>query len=109
MIQEKKLKLCTCERCDYVWVPCVKKDKKGKTEYYTIQLSSFENKKAAENLAKKMTNLGYPSKVTEAWVEEKTWFRVQQGEYKMISVAKQVSIKLKKEFKFNPWISNIYK
>ena len=87
----------------------LKKDKKGKTEYYTIQLSSFENKKAAENLAKKMTTLGYPSKVTEAWVKEKTWFRVQQGEYKMISVAKQVSIKLKKEFKFNPWISNIYK
>ena len=87
----------------------LKKDKRGKTEYYTIQLSSFENKKAAENLAKKMTNLGYPSKVTEAWVKEKIWFRVQQGEYKMISVAKQVSIKLKKEFKFNPWISNIYK
>ena len=87
----------------------LKKDKKGKTEYYTIQLSSFENKKAAENLAKKMTILGYPSKVTEAWVKEKTWFRVQHGEYKMISVAKQVSVKLKKEFKFNPWISNIYK
>ena len=87
----------------------LKKDKRGKTEYYTIQLNSFENKKAAENLAKKMTNLGYPSKVTEAWVKEKTWFRVQQGEYKMISVAKQVSIRLKKEFKFNPWISNIYK
>lgn len=87
----------------------LKKDKKGKTEYYTIQLSSFENKKAAEDLAKKMTTLGYPSKVTEAWVKEKTWFRVQHGEYKMISVAKQVSIKLKKEFRFNPWISNIYK
>ena len=87
----------------------LKKDKKGKTEYYTIQLSSFEDKKAAENLAKKMTILGYPSKVTEAWVKEKTWFRVQHGEYKMISVAKQVSIKLKKEFKFSPWVSNIYK
>ena len=87
----------------------LKKDKKGKTEYYTIQLNSFENKKAAENLAEKMTSLGYPSKVTEAWVKERTWFRVQHGEYKMISVAKQVSIKLKKEFKFNPWISNIYK
>ena len=87
----------------------LKKDKKGKTEYYTIQLSSFENKKAAENLAKKMTILGYPSKVTEAWVKEKTWFRVQHGEYKMISVAKQISVKLKKEFKFNPWISNVYK
>ena len=87
----------------------LKKDKRGKTEYYTIQLNSFENRKAAENLAKKMTNLGYPSKVTEAWVKERTWFRVQHGEYKMISVAKQVSIKLKKEFNFNPWISNIYK
>lgn len=87
----------------------LKRDKKGKTEYYSIQLSSFENKKAAENLAKKMTNLGYPSKVTEAWVKERTWFRVQHGEYKMISIAKQVSIKIKKEFKFNPWISNIYK
>ena len=21
MIQEKKLKLCTCERCGYVWIP----------------------------------------------------------------------------------------
>ena len=87
----------------------LKKDKRGKTEYYTIQLNSFENRKAAENLAKKMTNLGYPSKVTEAWVKEKTWFRVQHGKYKMISVAKQVSIKLKKEFNFTPWISNIYK
>ena len=30
MIQEKKLKILTCERCGYIWVPCVKKDKKGK-------------------------------------------------------------------------------
>jgi len=83
--------------------------KNGKTEYYTIQLSSFEDKKAAEKLAKKMTRLGYPSRVTEAWVKGKTWFRVQHGEYKMIAVAKQVSIKLKNKYKFNPWISNIYK
>ncbi len=83
--------------------------KKSKTEYYTIQLSSFEDKKAAEKLAKKMTGLGYPSRVTEAWVKGKTWFRVQHGEYKMIAVAKQVSIKLKNKYKFNPWISNIYK
>ena len=83
--------------------------KNGKTEYYTIQLSSFEDKKAAEKLAKKMTRLGYPSRVTEAWVKGKTWFRVQHGEYKMITVAKQVSIKLKNKYKFNPWISNIYK
>ena len=83
--------------------------KNGKTEYYTIQLSSFEDKKAAEKLARKMTGLGYPSKVTEAWVKGKTWFRVQHGEYKMISIAKQVSIKLKNKYKFNPWISNIYK
>ena len=81
----------------------------GKTEYYTIQISSFENKKSAENLAKKMNLSGYPSKVTEAWVKEKIWFRVQHGEYKMIAVAKQVSNKIKNEFKFNPWISNIYK
>ena len=80
-----------------------------KTEYYTIQLSSFENKNTAEKFAKKMTNLGYPSKVTEAWVKGKAWFRVQHGEYKMIAVAKQVSTKLKNKYKFNPWISNIYK
>ena len=85
------------------------KTKNGKTEYYTIHISSFEDKKSAEKLAKKMTGLGYPSKVTEAWVKGKTWFRVQHGEYKMISVAKQVSIKLKNKYKFNPWISNIYK
>lgn len=83
--------------------------KTGKTEYYTIQLSSFENKNTAEKFAKKMTNLGYPSKVTEAWVKGKAWFRVQHGEYKMIAVAKQVSTKLKNKYKFNPWISNIYK
>ena len=83
--------------------------KNGKTEYYTIQLSSFEDREAAEKLAKKMTELGYQSKVTEAWVKGKTWFRVQHGEYKMIAVAKQVSIKLKNKYKFNPWISNIYK
>ena len=83
--------------------------KNGKTEYYTIQLSSFEDRRAAEKLAKKMTELGFPSRVTEAWVKGKTWFRVQHGEYKMIAVAKQVSIKLKNKYKFNPWISNIYK
>jgi len=83
--------------------------KNTKTEYYTVQLSSFEDRKTAEKLAKKMTGLGYPSRVTEAWVKGKTWFRVQHGEYKMIAVAKQVSIKLKNKYKFNPWISNIYK
>ena len=83
--------------------------KTGKTEYYTIQLSSFENKNTAIKFAKKMTNLGYPSKVTEAWVKGKAWFRVQHGEYKMIAIAKQVSNKLKNKYKFNPWISNIYK
>ena len=86
-----------------------KAEKIGKTEYYTIQLSSFENKNTAEKFAKKMTNLGYPSKVTEAWVKGKVWFRVQHGEYKMIAVAKQVSTKLENKYKFNPWISNIYK
>ena len=84
-------------------------NKNGKTEYYTIQISSFENKTAAEKLAKKMTRLGYPSKVTEAWVIGKTWFRVQHGEYKMIAEAKQVSNKIKNKYKFDPWISNIYK
>ena len=81
----------------------------GKTEYYTVQLSSFEDKVSAEKFAKKMTDLGYQSKVTEAWVKGKVWFRVQHGEYKMIAVAKQVSIKLKNKYKFNPWVSNIYK
>ena len=85
------------------------KNKNRKTEYYTIQISSFENKKFAEKLAKKMSLAGYPSRVSEAWVKEKIWFRVQHGEYKMIAVAKQVSNKIKNEFKFNPWISNIYK
>ena len=89
--------------------PKISEKKKTKTEYYTIQISSFENKKAAEKLANKMTKLGYPSKVTEAWIKGKTWFRVQHGEYKMISVAKQISIKLKDKYKFSPWISNIYK
>ena len=82
---------------------------KGKTEYYTIQISSFKNKEAALKLSKKMTEAGYKSKVTEAWVRGKTWFRVQHGEYKMKAVAKQVSNKIKNTYKFDPWISNIYK
>ena len=81
----------------------------GKTEYYTIQISSLEDKNSAEKLAKKLTLAGYPSKVSEAWVNGKTWFRVQHGEYKMIVVAKQISNKIKNKFKFDPWISNIYK
>ncbi len=84
-------------------------NKNGKTEYYTVQISSFENKTAAEKLAKKMTKLGYVSKVTEAWIRGKTWFRVQHGEYIMIAEAKQVSNKIKNKYKFDPWISNIYK
>ena len=81
----------------------------GKTEYYTIQISSFKNKGAALKLSKKMTKAGYKSKVTEAWVRGETWFRVQHGEYKMKAVAKQVSNKIKNTYKFDPWISNIYK
>ena len=83
--------------------------KKSKTEYYTIQISSFKNKKTALNLSKKMTEAGYRSKVTEAWVKGETWFRVQHGEYKMKAVAKQISNKIKNAYKFDPWISNIYK
>tara|TARA_B100001250_G_scaffold244095_1_gene209830 strand:- start:2053 stop:3066 length:1014 start_codon:yes stop_codon:yes gene_type:complete len=83
--------------------------RKGKTEYYTIQISSFKNKEAALKLTKRMTEDGYKSKVTEAWVKGETWFRVQHGEYKMKAVAKQVSTKIKNAYKFNPWISNIYK
>jgi len=86
-----------------------KNSKIGKTEYYTIQISSFKNKKAALKLSKKMTEAGYKSKVTEAWVKGETWFRVQHGEYKMKAVAKQVSNKIKNTYKFDPWISNIYK
>jgi cell division protein FtsN len=82
---------------------------KGKTEYYTIQISSFKNKEAALKLSKKMTEAGYKSRVTEAWVKGKTWFRVQHGEYKMKAIAKQVSNKIKNTYKFDPWISNIYK
>ena len=83
--------------------------KKGKTEYYTIQISSFKNKEAALKLSKMMTQAGYKSKITEAWVKGETWFRVQHGEYKMKAVAKQVSNKIKNTYKFDPWISNIYK
>ena len=102
------IKVARSDNSQEISQPKVQK-KIGKTEYYTIQLSSFENKSTAEKFAKKMTNLGYPSKVTEAWVKGKVWFRVQHGEYKMIAVAKQVSTKLKNKYKFNPWISNIYK
>jgi len=81
----------------------------GKTEYYTIQISSFKDKNTAKKLADKLSLLGYPCKVTEAWINEKAWFRVQHGEYKMIAEANQVSKTLKNKYKFNPWISNIYK
>jgi len=30
MIESKKLQLCTCERCGYIWIPQVRKDKNGK-------------------------------------------------------------------------------
>ena len=83
--------------------------KVGKTEYYTIQISSFKDKETAIKLSKKMTESGYKSKVTEAWVKGETWFRVQHGEFKMKAVAKQVSNKIKNTYKFDPWISNIYK
>ena len=83
--------------------------KNGKTEYYTIQISSFKDKNTAKKLADKLSSLGYPCKVTEAWINEKAWFRVQHGEYKMIAKANQVSNILKNKYKFNPWISNIYK
>ena len=82
---------------------------KGKTEYYTVQISSFKNKEVAIKLAKRMTKAGYKSRVTEAWVNGKTWFRVQHGEYKMKALAKQVSNKIKNTYRFDPWISNIYK
>ena len=80
-----------------------------KTEYYTIQISSFKNKSSAEELAKKLSDAGFYSEISEAWVNENKWYRVHHGKYKMIALAKKVSKELKSKFNFNTWISNIYR
>ena len=88
-------------------IPALKK--LTKTEYYTIQISSFKNKNSAGKLAKKLSDAGFYSEVSEAWVNEIKWYRVHHGQYKMIAMAKKVSKELKSKFNFNTWISNIYR
>ncbi|SVA90144.1 uncharacterized protein METZ01_LOCUS142998 [marine metagenome] len=80
-----------------------------KTEYYTIQISSVKNKTAANLLAKKLGDGGYPSIVSRVIIKGEIWYRVRHGKYKMITVAKRVANELKNKFKLSPWISNIYK
>ena len=80
-----------------------------KTEYYTIQISSVKNKTAANLLAEKLGEGGYPSIVSRVIIKGEIWYRVRHGEYKMITVAKRVENELKNKFELSPWISNIYK
>ena len=80
-----------------------------KTEYYTIQISSVKNKTAANLLAEKLGEGGYPSIVSRVIIKGEIWYRVRHGEYKMITVAKRVANELKNKFELSPWISNIYK
>ena len=87
----------------------IEKETGIKTEYYTIQISSFKNRNNANSLAEKLNNAGYLSIVTIVDVKGEIWYRVRHGEYKMITVAKRVASELENKYKLSPWISNIYK
>jgi len=71
---------------------------KGK---YRVQAASFRDRKEAEALCKKLSNMGYDSVVDVVDLKSKgRWFRVCLKGFKTYSDAKKVEVKLEKKIKW---------
>ena len=64
---------------------------------YCVQLSSWKNKRKAEQQVQKYKKLGHNSFYTEAYIAKKrsTWYRVRVGYFDSLTEARKISGELK--------------
>jgi hypothetical protein len=70
------------------------------TELWTVQVNAFDEKKAADDLAKKLKEKGLDAYVMEVNVRGQTWFRVRAGRFDSQEKAKQLENRIKTQEKF---------
>ena len=71
---------------------------------YAVQVAAVKAKGEAESIAKRLSGKGYAAYVESPKGSQKM-FRVRVGTFKTRSEATTIANKLKKEEKFNPWVT----
>jgi DedD protein len=77
----------------------VESDDKPATEEkkkYTLQLSSFQDKREAEAYLDSIKSAGYEARVTEGTVDGKQYFRVRMGSYRSVEAANDAKAEFEK-------------
>jgi cell division septation protein DedD len=78
----------------------VKADEKPATEEkkqkYTLQLSSFQDKREAEAYLDSIKSSGYEARMTEGTVDGKQYFRVRMGSYRSVEAANDAKAEFEK-------------
>jgi cell division septation protein DedD len=67
-----------------------------KKQKYTLQLSSFQDKREAEAYLDSIKSAGYEARVTEGTVEGKQYFRVRMGSYRSVEAANDAKAEFEK-------------
>ena len=89
----------------------VLKKRKGKTgslNGYTLQVGSFESKKHADSLSRKLKKKGYAAYSISSNIPMKgTWHRVRVGHFKTIEEAKKVELMIEKKERLPAYVTYI--
>jgi cell division protein FtsN len=67
-----------------------------KKQKYTLQLSSFQDKREAEAYLDSIKSAGYEARVTEGTVDGKQYFRVRMGSYRSVEAANDAKAEFEK-------------
>jgi len=67
-----------------------------KKQKYTLQLSSFQDKREAEAYLDSIKSAGYEARVTEGTVDGKQYYRVRMGSYKSVEAANDAKAEFEK-------------
>jgi cell division septation protein DedD len=77
-----------------------------KSSGYTINVGSFQDKKLAQNLTKKLLKKGYPALMFPS--KKNKWYRVKVGAFSSLKDAGKYAATLNEKEKLPAFITNIY-
>ena len=80
------------------------KEKREQNHNYTIQISSWNDIKDAENNIRKLSDLGFNGYVDKEIVNQKIWYRVRIGKKLSYEESQKIKNQLKKQGIQNIWI-----
>jgi len=76
-----------------------KDDQQAPSSKFTLQLSSFQDKKEADTFLGTIKAAGYAAYITEADVSGKTFYRVRLGNYRTLEAANDAKVDVEKTLK----------